>query len=66
METGWIQHTNKEGGRIRVDGSALTVFFRWRDTTMRPNEVGHGSPVTFHIANNGRLAVGVRLLRRRR
>ena len=63
MQTGTIEHSNLEGGRIRVDHGGSTVLFRWRDTDLNPSEVGHGSRVEFRLTKSGKLAIGVRLWR---
>jgi hypothetical protein len=61
METGWIDRTWIEGGRIRVAESDEVVHFKWPDCTINPKDCGHGTQVMFHviIERGKRGAIGV-------
>ena len=61
MTTGRIHKTTIEGGQIMLDDGSI-VNFRWRESTLDPNGVGHGTKVGFYLIDQRRRATGVRLL----
>jgi hypothetical protein len=49
MEAGYIVLTNHKGGYVEPADNRGWIPFSWKDTPLRPDEVGHGTPVSFYV-----------------